>query len=238
MKKGEFNFPGIYTITCTASGKIYVGQTINVRRRWHNHKWHLRKGDHRNSHLQRSWNKNGESAFVFAVVEDLRATPGAELKAALDAAEVRILSAVPDAFNLMEAAKSGTIPSDETRAKLSAIRKAMWQDPEFKARRQAGHMAAIATPEWKARHAEIARERSLDKDFKAKMRAVNKANWTPGRAKKRGKLEKANWDDPAYREKQAKSRSLAWQDPEVRDKRIAGMKAAHARRKSTKAITD
>lgn len=235
MKNSGMNFPAIYTITCIPNGKIYVGQAVNVRRRWHSHKWYLRKGDHRNGHLQRAWNKYGESSFVFAVAKTFPGLTGEELFAALNTSEIEVLSSIPHAFNLTEAAQSRNKLSDETKAKLSKIRKELWQNPEFRDRRQKNHLEAINTPEWKARHAEIARERSQDTAFREKMKEVNKQNWAngdPERAKKRGELERKNWSDPEYRAKQSKSRSLAWSDPEVRAKRIAGIKAAHARRKA------
>jgi group I intron endonuclease len=61
---------GIYTITCTSSGKMYVGLTTNFQERWSNHKTTLRKGTHRNSYLQRVWNKYGESNFLFEILEE------------------------------------------------------------------------------------------------------------------------------------------------------------------------
>ena len=60
---------GIYKITCKPNGKIYIGSSINLRRRWSTHKYSLRKGTHCNAHLQRAWNKYGEHGFVFEVVE-------------------------------------------------------------------------------------------------------------------------------------------------------------------------
>lgn len=60
---------GIYSITNTVTGKQYIGQTGQAfdRRYWH-HRWKLREGTHDNKHLQRSWEKYGEEAFVFNVV--------------------------------------------------------------------------------------------------------------------------------------------------------------------------
>jgi len=60
---------GIYKITCTVNGKIYIGSAINLYKRLAYHRWELRNGRHENSYLQRTWNKYGESAFVFEVIE-------------------------------------------------------------------------------------------------------------------------------------------------------------------------
>ena len=61
---------GVYKITNTVDGKVYVGSTtIDFGWRWSNHKSALRKNKHCNIHLQRAWNKYGESAFTFEVLE-------------------------------------------------------------------------------------------------------------------------------------------------------------------------
>ncbi len=60
---------GIYIITCLPTGKIYVGSSINIRERWRGHKKELRSGKHKNRYLQNAWNKYGEQAFVFEVLE-------------------------------------------------------------------------------------------------------------------------------------------------------------------------
>lgn len=60
---------GIYRIRNTVNGKVYVGSAVDVPNRWHEHRKHLRKGDHHSRHLQAAWNKYGEAAFVFEIVE-------------------------------------------------------------------------------------------------------------------------------------------------------------------------
>lgn len=60
---------GIYKITCTVNGKIYVGSAKNLLVRWNGHRKMLRKGNHHSIHLQNAWNKYGESAFQFEIIE-------------------------------------------------------------------------------------------------------------------------------------------------------------------------
>ena len=60
---------GIYSILNKKNGKIYVGQSINIRQRFYDHKKHLRKDIHNNKHLQSAWNKYGEDSFEFNVLE-------------------------------------------------------------------------------------------------------------------------------------------------------------------------
>jgi group I intron endonuclease len=60
---------GIYKITSTASGKIYVGCASNVRTRINGHLYDLRREKHNNNYLQRAWLKYGEENFVFEIIE-------------------------------------------------------------------------------------------------------------------------------------------------------------------------
>lgn len=61
---------GVYTITCLTNNKVYVGSTTRLFcQRWGDHKIMLRHNKHTNIHLQRAWNKYGESAFVFEILE-------------------------------------------------------------------------------------------------------------------------------------------------------------------------
>ncbi|MHB8871685.1 MAG: NUMOD3 domain-containing DNA-binding protein [Candidatus Doudnabacteria bacterium] len=63
---------GVYLIFCIENKRVYVGSSATVRgiaHRFLHHRSALRKNNHRNSHLQNSWNKYGESAFLFAPIE-------------------------------------------------------------------------------------------------------------------------------------------------------------------------
>ena len=62
---------GIYTITNANNGKVYIGCTGRFERRWYEHKQALLLGSHCNVHLQYSWNKYGQDAFEFGILEYL-----------------------------------------------------------------------------------------------------------------------------------------------------------------------
>ena len=59
---------GIYKITNTVNGKIYIGSAVDLSRRKRDHFWSLRKGTHCNAYLQKSFNKYGENNFSFEVL--------------------------------------------------------------------------------------------------------------------------------------------------------------------------
>jgi group I intron endonuclease len=60
---------GIYKWTCTPTGRIYIGSAVNLQARWYGHRATLRGGRHSNAYLQHAWNKYGEDAFTFEVLE-------------------------------------------------------------------------------------------------------------------------------------------------------------------------
>lgn len=60
---------GVYALFNAQNGKCYVGQAVDIRRRWAHHRWALRTGRHTNGHLQNAWKANWRS-FVFAVLEE------------------------------------------------------------------------------------------------------------------------------------------------------------------------
>ena len=61
---------GIYQIRNIVNDKVYVGHSVDIRLRWHQHKTKLRYNKHNNSYLQRAWNKYGEHNFIFEILEE------------------------------------------------------------------------------------------------------------------------------------------------------------------------
>ncbi|HVX57596.1 MAG TPA: GIY-YIG nuclease family protein [Candidatus Saccharimonadales bacterium] len=232
-RKVATSIPGIYLITNTISGKVYVGQAINIRRRWESHRHYLTKGEHRNSYLQRSWTKHGPDKFIFSVLVDLSAIAPDQLCVALNKAEIDALAAFPNTYNLMQAGISAPVAGPETRAIWSEQRKAMWSDPGFResqSRKMKEHYAS--NPEWKARRDASVAEALRTPEQRNIASERFKALWqNPEHQKAQSANRKANWQDPAYKEQQSASRRAAWADPEVRQRRVDAIKAAHARRR-------
>lgn len=61
----------IYKIINVINNKFYIGSAVRFQRRKMEHLRKLRKQEHSNKHLQASWNKYGEQAFVFVVIEEI-----------------------------------------------------------------------------------------------------------------------------------------------------------------------
>jgi group I intron endonuclease len=110
---------GIYVIRHIETGRVYIGSARGTfRTRWYNHRYRLRHNKHHCKFLQAAWNKYGEQAFEFEIIEV--ANDGIlELEQKyLDAA----FNSPDKCFN---GSRTSTHPcnftvSEETRAKISA----------------------------------------------------------------------------------------------------------------------
>jgi len=60
---------GVYQISNTLNGKVYVGGSVNIRTRLMGHFRSLRRGSHHSQKLQRAWEKYGEETFSVSVLE-------------------------------------------------------------------------------------------------------------------------------------------------------------------------
>ncbi len=60
---------GIYQLVCKATGKIYIGSSINMVVRKARHLKALGSGTHHNPYLQKAYNKYGEHNFAFYILD-------------------------------------------------------------------------------------------------------------------------------------------------------------------------
>lgn len=131
----ESRSSGIYSITCSGSGKVYIGSAECISLRWRSHYRNLLKGSHHNSHLQRSWNKYGADVFRFDVIErvsvdELISREQHHIDSLPDelllnlsptAGSIRGFKQSAETCELMRAQRLGIAKhSEETKAKLSA----------------------------------------------------------------------------------------------------------------------
>lgn len=109
---------GIYVILNTKNGKVYIGQTLDIRERWATHRRELNKGTHPNKYLQNAWNKYGDKSFKFKKLEYCDPEH-------LDEREQHYLDLYIDrgvCYNIARNAavfSRGLIVTDETRKKIS-----------------------------------------------------------------------------------------------------------------------
>lgn len=124
---------GIYAIVCYPSGKVYIGSTQDIRKRWRKHVEDLCAGRHHCRHLQSAWNLYGPDAFTFRVLEPIAHITR---KADLIAPEQRWLDRYPieRRYNIRIKADSslGVKRSAETREKVrqANLGKVKWSAEE------------------------------------------------------------------------------------------------------------
>lgn len=209
--RGE-NGPGIYMILNRVNGKAYVGSasaSINKRRKEH---WRmLGKGCHSNRHLQRAWDKDGPSAFVFRVLEFCGAAECLQKEQHwlehLGTCDPR------RGYNIRQDAASnrGIKWSDESRARLSLA--------------QAGRKAKDSTRATMSLSQEKRWARAGAKEEQsARLKGRTVASES---AQKISRTLAGRKLTSAHKE----SIVVSWQDPVKRQNRIDGLRAAWKRRK-------
>lgn len=69
--KGITKISGIYKIINKVNDKYYVGSSKNIYKRWNEHKSDLNRLRHKNSYLQKSYNKHKLNNFDFIILETI-----------------------------------------------------------------------------------------------------------------------------------------------------------------------
>jgi group I intron endonuclease len=136
---------GIYLIKCTRPDGLplyYVGQAINIRDRWNEHKRDLRSGSHRNRHMQNVWRKYGESAFSLVVLDACAADD-------LDESEQWWLDEMHGYLRCMNIAKDVANPqrgipiSAENKAKIGAANRGKKRTDDMRQRLSAATQGRV-----------------------------------------------------------------------------------------------
>lgn len=113
--------PGVYVIRNLTTGKVYVGSSVNMYKRWfYGHIYQLKAGKHGNRYLQAAWLSHGPKQFVFEVIEVCAV--GDDLIAREQFHIDRLKSYLPEVgYNLRRVANSnlGMVTSAATKIKLS-----------------------------------------------------------------------------------------------------------------------
>jgi group I intron endonuclease len=109
---------GVYEIANTVNGRRYIGSSVNLEKRFGDHRRQLKDGHHHSRFLQRAWGKYGADAFVFRPL--ILCSPET-----LVFYEQRFIDGLRPDYNSAPNAGSqlGFKHSDATRAKLSASAK-------------------------------------------------------------------------------------------------------------------
>lgn len=141
---------GVYLITNTANGRIYVGSTVDLAKRWGRHQDELRRGVHHNPALQAAWSHHGPDAFAFSVLE----TVMEKTKESILAAEQRWLDRYRagkdrSTYNYLAIAGShlGRKRSEATKLRLAAAQRGKTASAETRAKQRAAKVGRKLSPE-------------------------------------------------------------------------------------------
>ena len=134
------NIIGIYKIENLINHKVYIGQSVNVKERFHKHRGDLRNGKHNSKHLQNAWNKYGEKNFSFEIIEECA-------KEKLDEREIYWIDFYggfmsPNNYNKRGGGQESHEISEETKEKLRKAnlgKKASQEAIEKRSRALKGH---------------------------------------------------------------------------------------------------
>lgn len=109
---------GVYQIRSKVDGRLYVGSSVNLEKRWKEHRRQLDEGKHHSRFLQRCWTKYGADAFEFSVIVYCH-------QDTVLMYEQFYIDELRPEFNTVPTAGSqrGLKHSDETRRKMSASRR-------------------------------------------------------------------------------------------------------------------
>ena len=150
---------GIYKIINVVNNKFYVGSAVKFGKRKAEHKRRLRLGTHSNKHLQNAWNKYGETAFVFALVQavantdDLLAAENVWLSEHVGAEYCYNIAESATAFGLGKSGEKNPmwgktfVHTDEAKAKIGAAGKGREVSAETRAKRSAKLKGRIISQE-------------------------------------------------------------------------------------------
>lgn len=104
---------GIYEISKDGEC-LYIGQSVNIAKRWWMHRWMLANGRHSNAHLQAIASRYGVDAFKFSVIEETESVEG------LTELEKKWINELRPRCNMIEPCESGAWSfTDEARRKIS-----------------------------------------------------------------------------------------------------------------------
>ena len=113
---------GIYVIKNIKTKQILIGQSVDIFRRFKQHKRALKRGAHWNPFLQNSYNKYGESLFSFEILEEFPDDTPFLREVLADTEEYYIATyntfKNKNHYNLSSGGDSPCI-SDETKEKIS-----------------------------------------------------------------------------------------------------------------------
>lgn len=178
---------GIYKITNKLNGRIYVGSAKRFIERWQSHTSSLRNKKHNNKFLQADFDKCGEEAFVFEVLEVTEGKTKEERLLIEEGYIKQYYDSGDRCYNLCNRAISRegdrSKNPEETRRRMSESQKRRYEEkPELRKHLSEAITATKNTPEVIQRQSEASKAMWQDPAYIEKLRpTIEKiAGWNKG----------------------------------------------------------
>lgn len=232
----------IYKLTCSATGKVYIGQTIQaVHKRWCQHvcpsSWETKS-----THLATAVKMFGWKLFEFEVVCE-----AANDK--LDDLEIRYIAEYNSFHDGLNSTPGGKQYSSMLVPEVKAKRMAKMRIPDVRERWLTAITAAQRDPEQRALLSKLCKERCQDPAHMQKRadgtqryldsltdegrRWVFERMQTPQATAKRVESLKATLATPIGKKNKSDASTASWKDPVARANRMAGLQKAADKRRYT-----
>lgn len=198
---------GVYKIVCKANGKVYVGSSDNVNKRWGTHQRLLALSQHPNIHLQHAWDLHGKVRFEFELVE---ACPVDTLRER-EQYWIEQLHACDARFGLnisldATAPMTGRKHSKETLVHLAEVHVGLKHTEESKAKISAALRGKKKSPEHVEKLRQLFMGRKASAETRRKLSEIHK-NPSPELRRKRSDALRGKKRNPEYVERSARTRS-------------------------------
>lgn len=148
---------GVYKITNLVNGKVYIGQSINIKNRWKDHINSLNREDSNCTLLQRAWNKYKQESFSFEILELCS-------EDMLDEVEIKyidIYNSRKNGYNIEPGGNTNKYLSDETKQKISESHLGMKMSDETRRKMSESRMGE-KNPMYGKTHSESTRRKISD----------------------------------------------------------------------------
>jgi group I intron endonuclease len=158
---------GIYKIENKINGNVYIGQSIDIAKRFRRHIGNLDKNIHTNTHLQKAWSKYGKDNFFFDIIETCS-------KSSLNKREIFYIKEFKNEttlYNLTDGGDGslGCKHTEETKRKLSEIHTGKSLSENHKEKIGEGNKGKIVSKETKLKMSAAMKGRQMSEEQKKKM---------------------------------------------------------------------
>lgn len=148
---------GVYKITNLVNGKVYIGQSVNIKNRWKDHVNSLNRNDSNCTLLQRAWNKYTQESFSFEILE----LCSEDMLDEIEIKYINIYNACKNGYNIESGGNTNKHLSDETKQKLSKSHAGIKMSDETRKKMSQSRIGE-KNPMYGQTHSEVTRKKISD----------------------------------------------------------------------------